>query len=33
MSIEIKNLQMAVTQPVLFSFDMVNVNILTPVKC
>lgn len=33
MSIDIKHLQMAVTQPVLFSFGMVSVNILTLAKC
>jgi hypothetical protein len=33
MSINIKHLQMAVTQPVLFSFGLVSVNILTLAKC
>ena len=32
-SVNIKHLQMAVTQPVLFSFDMVSVNILMLAKC
>ncbi len=33
MSINIKHLKMAVTQPVLYSSDMLSVNIIMLVKC